>query len=90
MTSAEIIEHLISVDGIGEWTAQMLLIFSLHRLDILPTGDLGVRKGFQSAYELDHLPTKKEMEAIAERWHGHESIAAWYFWRVADGNKTAV
>lgn len=87
MSSAEIIEHLTAVKGVGEWTAQMVLIFTLHRLDILPTGDLGIKKGFQSVYKLRKLPTKKQMEKLAREWKGHESVASWYLWRVADGDK---
>jgi DNA-3-methyladenine glycosylase II len=84
MSSAEIIEHLTAVKGVGEWTAQMVLIFTLHRPDILPTGDLGIQKGFQAAYKLRALPKKQRMEKLAAPWKGHESIAAWYLWRVAD------
>ncbi len=85
MTSAEIIEHVTAVNGIGTWSAHMLLIFTLHRLDILPVGDLGIRKGFQIVYKLDKLPTEKEMENLAKGWREHASVAAWYLWRVADG-----
>ncbi|MDR3571883.1 MAG: DNA-3-methyladenine glycosylase 2 family protein [Candidatus Pacebacteria bacterium] len=87
MSSQEIIEHLVAVKGVGEWTAHMILIFTLNRLDILPTGDLGIKKGFQIAYKLKKLPSKKEMEKIAAPWKGHESVASWYLWRVADGDK---
>ena len=87
MSSQEIIEHLIAVKGVGEWTAHMVLIFTLRRPDILPTGDLGIRKGFQITYGLRDLPTKKQMEKIAEAWRGHESVASWYLWRAADGKK---
>jgi 3-methyladenine DNA glycosylase/8-oxoguanine DNA glycosylase len=87
MSSAEIIEHLTAVKGVGEWTAHMVLIFTLQRPDILPTGDLGIKKGFQIAYKLRSLPTKKRMEQIAGSWKGHESIASWYLWRAADGQK---
>lgn len=87
MTSAEIIEHLTQVKGIGEWTAHMLLIFSLNRLDILPTGDLGIRKGFQEVYQLKSMPTKPQMEKLAQPWIAHASVASWYLWRVADEAK---
>jgi DNA-3-methyladenine glycosylase II len=87
MTSEEIIEHLIAVKGVGTWTAHMVLIFTVGRFDILPTGDLGIRKGFQIAYKLRELPNKKRMEKIALPWRGHESVASWYLWRVADGAK---
>lgn len=87
MSSADIIEHLTAVKGVGEWTAHMVLIFTLHRPDILPTGDLGIKKGFQIAYKLRKLPGKKDMEKIAQAWKGHESVASWYLWRAADGAK---
>ncbi|MEK7601549.1 MAG: DNA-3-methyladenine glycosylase [Patescibacteria group bacterium] len=88
MTSAEIIEHLVQVKGIGVWTAHMLLIFTLYRPDILPVGDLGIRKGFQLVYGLRVLPDAKKMEMLARPWRSHATAASWYLWRVADeGNK---
>ena len=90
MTSAEIVEHLVRVKGIGEWTAHMMLIFKLHRLDILPVGDLAIRKGFQNAYQLKKVPGKKEMEKLASAWRAHASIAAWYLWREMDEKKGKV
>jgi len=87
MTSGEIVEHLVAVKGVGEWTAHMVLIFTIGRLDILPVGDLGIRKGFQIAYKMRTLPTKKQMEKIAKNWAGHESVASWYLWRIADDAK---
>lgn len=87
MTSEEIIEHLVAVKGIGTWTAHMLLIFTLQRLDILPTGDLAIRKGFQVVYKLKKEPTHAQMEKLATRWRAHASIASWYLWRVIDDTK---
>ena len=87
MISDEIIAELVTIKGVGEWTVHMLLIFTLHRLDILPTADLGVRKGMQIAYNLPSLPNQKEMETIAEHWRDHASIASRYFWLVADEKK---
>jgi DNA-3-methyladenine glycosylase II len=87
MTSEEIVEHLVAVKGVGEWTAHMVLIFTLGRLDILPVGDLAIQKGFQSVYRMRKLPTKKQMAKAAASWRGHESIASWYLWKVADGMK---
>lgn len=89
MTSQEIIDHLVAVKGVGQWTAHMVLIFTLQRPDILPVGDLGIRKGFQTVYDLKALPNKEQMERIAESWRAHASIASWYLWRVADGEKPA-
>lgn len=85
-TNEEIISELTDVKGIGEWTAHMFLIFSLGRLDVLPTGDLGIRKGVQSLYGLDTLPGGVDIRLIAEknRWAGYESVAAWYIWKSID------
>ena len=87
MTSDEIIAHVTAVKGIGIWTAHMLLIFTLHRPDILPVGDLAIRKGFQSVYGLKEMPSEKEMEKLALGWRAHASIASWYLWRVSDESK---
>jgi len=87
MTTGEIIEHLTQVKGVGVWTVHMFLIFTLNRLDILPTGDLGIKKGFQIVYKLKQLPTDIEMEKLAKPWRSHASIASWYLWRAADEKK---
>lgn len=87
MTSQEIIDHLVQIKGVGVWTAHMLLIFTLHRVDILPTGDLGVQKGFQAVYKLRSLPSHKHMERLAKPWREHASIGSWYLWRAADDAK---
>jgi DNA-3-methyladenine glycosylase II len=87
MTNDEIIEHLTRVKGIGVWTAHMFLIFTLRRPDILPTLDLGVRKGFQAVYRLKKLPSHDEMEEIAARWRKHASLVSLYMWKIADKTK---
>lgn len=87
MTNDEIIKHLVQVKGIGVWTAHMFLIFTLERLDVLPTGDLGIQKGFQIVYGLKKLPTHEQMEKLAKPWRKHASVASWYLWRAADGAK---
>jgi DNA-3-methyladenine glycosylase II len=79
-----IIEHFTRVKGIGVWTAQMFLIFALRRLDILPTGDLGVRAAIKKAYNLTDLPSPAEMEKIAAAWRPYCSVASWYLWRSLD------
>lgn len=81
MSDDEIIEHLTQVKGIGRWTAEMFLIFSLGRLDVLPTGDLGLRKGVQMAFSLSELPKPKEVEKIGMRWKPYRSVATWYLWK---------
>jgi 3-methyladenine DNA glycosylase/8-oxoguanine DNA glycosylase len=80
----EIIERLIQVRGIGVWTVQMLLMFRLARPDVLPTGDLGVRKGFALTYGLDEQPTPAELAEHAERWRPYRTVASWYMWRALD------
>ena len=83
MTDEEIIEMLTSVKGIGVWTVHMFLIFSLARMDVLPVGDLGVRRAIQLRYGFDQLPNPQEMERIADEngWRPYRSIASWYLWR---------
>jgi DNA-3-methyladenine glycosylase II len=83
MSSEEIVDHLVQVKGIGEWTAQMMLIFKLHRFDILPVDDLAIRKGFKNAYDLKAIPSKKEMEQLAAPWRAHASVASWYLWKAS-------
>jgi DNA-3-methyladenine glycosylase II len=84
MTSAEITDHLVQVKGVGVWTVHMILIFTLNRPDVLPTGDLGIRKGFQVVYGLKMLPSPAQMERLAKPWRAHASTASWYLWRAAD------
>lgn len=88
-----IIESLTEVRGVGRWTAEMILMFTLGRLDVLPVADLGIRKGFQLTYvkksDDDELP---KLEAIANhglRWQPFRSAAAWYLWRAVDLAKKA-
>lgn len=81
LPDAEIIRQLVSVKGIGVWTAQMFLIFALNRPDILPTDDFGVRKAIMLRYSLDAMPHKAEMETVALPWRPWRSIASWYLWR---------
>jgi len=85
MDDADIVTSLTSVRGIGEWTVHMLLIFRLGRPDVLPTGDYGVRKGFQRVFGTPELPSPKQLEARAARWSPYRSVASWYMWRALDG-----
>ena len=84
MSDAEIIEHVTAVKGIGEWTAHMFLMFTLARPDVLPTGDLGIQKGFQKLFRLRAKPTPAKMEKLAKPWAGHRTVAAFYLWRLLD------
>jgi len=80
----DVIEELIQVKGIGVWTAQMFLIFSLGRLDVLPVDDLGIRNSIKQLYGLEELPGKQELEKIAEPWRPYASVASWYCWEIYD------
>ncbi len=84
LSDAEIIERLTVVRGVGPWTVEMLLIFTLGREDVLPVSDYGVRKGFAQTYGLKELPTHKELLAHGERWRPHRTTAAWYMWRALE------
>lgn len=77
----EIVTSLSVVRGIGQWTAEMFLIFQLRRLDVWPVGDYGVRKGYALAYGLPQLPSPKELHALGERFRPYRTVAAWYCWR---------
>jgi DNA-3-methyladenine glycosylase II len=77
----EVIAELTVVKGLGLWTAQMFLMFHLERPDVLPVGDLGIRRAIERAYALDGLPQAPEMEQIAEPWRPHRTLACRYLWR---------
>jgi len=84
MSDEEVIAALTQVKGIGRWTAEMFLIFSLLRLDVLPVYDLGFRKAVQVAYKLRKLPDAKRLLKIAESWRPYRSVATWYMWASLD------
>jgi len=84
MDDDAVVEAVTEVRGVGEWTAHMLLMFSLSRPDVLPVGDYGVRKGAMTLYDLDELPRPAELESLAEPWRPYRSVASWYLWRVED------
>jgi DNA-3-methyladenine glycosylase II len=81
-SSREITDLFEGIKGVGEWTVQMYLIFSLGRLDVLAPKDLGVRKGIMKLYELKEMPTPKEVERIAEKWSPFETVGTVLAWRV--------
>jgi 3-methyladenine DNA glycosylase/8-oxoguanine DNA glycosylase len=76
-----VIQRVSAVKGIGRWTGEMFLIFSLGRSDVLPVDDLGVRRGMQITYGLADLPKPDEMRTIAEPWRPYRSAGTWYMWR---------
>ena len=80
----EVMREVTAVKGLGEWTAHMFLIFHLGRPDVLPVGDLGVRKGMQTHFGLRKLPEADRMEKLAAPWRPFRSVAAWYMWRVLE------
>src|SRR6185437_7516946 len=81
-SDTEIVARLTTVRGIGKWSAEMFLMFQLRRLDIWPTGDLAVRKGYGLAWDIP-TPTVKQLDALGEPYHPYRSIVAWYCWRAA-------
>lgn len=85
LSDTEIMDQLISIKGVGPWTIQMFLMFTLNRLDVFPTGDLGVQKGFKIYFKLKELPSAKEMLLRSELWRPYRTIMSIYFWKVVDG-----
>jgi DNA-3-methyladenine glycosylase II len=86
LSDEEIAAELTAVKGLGQWTAHMFLIFHLGRPDVLPVGDLGIRRAAMVAYGLESLPDAETLERLAERWRPHRSLACLYLWRsLADG-----
>jgi DNA-3-methyladenine glycosylase II len=80
MTDDDVIQALTSVKGIGRWTAELFLMFRLHRPDVLPVGDLGIVKAVQRAYKLRTLPSPERLTKIGETWRPYRSVACWYLW----------
>jgi DNA-3-methyladenine glycosylase II len=91
LSNDEVIAELTQVKGVGVWTVHMFLIFCMGRLDVLPTGDLGIKNGIYKLYSLKEKPSVEEMEHIAKKnkWHPYESVASWYVWHSLD-NKPAL
>ena len=84
LSDEEISNKLIEIKGIGQWTIDMFLMFTLFRTDILPIGDLGIQKGFKILYNLDELPTSKFMLDKSKPWSPYRTIASVYIWRLVD------
>lgn len=80
-SDSEIIDELVQVKGIGVWTAQMFLMFSLGRMDVFPDGDLGIQQGIKNNYPVKGELTAKKMQEFAEPWRPYATIASWYLWR---------
>jgi DNA-3-methyladenine glycosylase II len=88
MPNEQLIQQLTAVKGIGEWSAHMFMMFGLGRLDILPVGDLGVRKAIMNLYGLRELPDPAAIVSISNEnsWHPYESVASWYLWQSLDNS----
>ena len=80
MSDDDVVAALTAVKGIGRWTAEMFLMFRLHRPDVLPVGDLGIVKAVQKAYRLRAVPTPERLTRIGESWRPYRSVACWYLW----------
>jgi DNA-3-methyladenine glycosylase II len=79
-----IVERLTAVRGIGRWTVEMLLIFYLGHCDVLPLGDLGIKKGYQRVYRMRQPPSPRTLERRGRRWQPYRSVASWYLWRALE------
>lgn len=88
LTNQQIIDELTQIKGVGVWTVHMFLMFCMGRLDVFPTGDLGIRNGIQALYGFTNKPSPHDMEAVAKKnnWHPYETIASWYIWRSLNNN----
>jgi len=87
MSDADIYAQLIEIRGVGSWTVDMLMMFTLCRPDVMPATDYGVRKGFQILYRKRKLPSPKQLAKCSEKWRPYRSTAALYLWRIADTAK---
>lgn len=85
LSDDEVMRCLTQVRGIGVWTAEMYLIFSLGRLDVFPVGDLGIRKAIQRVYGYKKMPAVVTMHRHARKWMPYRTIATWYLWESYDG-----
>jgi DNA-3-methyladenine glycosylase II len=84
----QVIERLVAVKGFGRWTAEMFLMFRLHRPDVLPAGDLGIVVAIQRLYRLRKRPDAKRVLKIGEVWRPYRSVASWYLWQTLREVKT--
>jgi 3-methyladenine DNA glycosylase/8-oxoguanine DNA glycosylase len=84
MTDEDVIASLVQVRGIGRWSAEMFLMFRLHRPDVLPVDDLGIVNAVQRVYGLRKRPTPDRIRRLGEAWRPYRSVASWYLWRTLD------
>ncbi len=88
LDDAQVIAELVAIKGLGVWTAHMFLMFHLQRPDVLPVGDLGIRRAIMQHYGFEQLPAPAEMERVAEPWRPHRTLACLYLWRSLDAVPT--
>jgi len=84
MSDAELIDSLIPLRGVGKWTVEMILIFTLGRMDVMPVDDFGVKSGLKTLLELEDLPKRQGFAIATDDWTPYRTIGAWYLWRLAD------
>lgn len=82
MDDEDIIARMIAIKGVGRWTVEMLLMYSLERMDILPADDFGVREGYRALKSLDEQPKPRALREISKAWAPHRTVASWYLWRM--------
>jgi DNA-3-methyladenine glycosylase II len=82
MTDEDLIQRLVTLKGVGRWTVEMLLMFTMARMDVLPADDFGIVQGYKRLKKLDATPTRKEITEIGKSWSPYRTIASWYLWRV--------
>lgn len=82
MNDTDLIERLVKLKGIGQWTVEMMLMFTLERMDILPADDFGITEGYRRLKKLDAAPKRKQIAEIGIQWSPYRTIASWYLWRV--------
>lgn len=82
MDDETLIDRMVSIKGVGRWTVEMLLMYSLERMDVLPVDDFGVREGYRVLKSLDEQPKPKALREVARAWAPHRTVAAWYLWRI--------
>ncbi len=87
LTDDELVERLLPLRGVGRWTVEMLLIFTLGRLDVMPIDDFGVKSGLQQLFGLESMPKKDAFAELTDHWKPYRSLGAWYLWRKADAGK---
>jgi len=84
LSDDDVSRKLTEIRGVGQWTVDMLMLFTLGRMDILPLTDLGIKKGIQQFFDLDTLPDAEKMIELTEHWRPYRSIASWYMWKIVD------